>query len=155
MSDQTIKERLERYDSKERSIKELSKGNEASTSELADIAAEIQARDNVEALSGEGSFVAAQDGDRQVLRLLATEEGSLAEARKVLASPDGAIEFDAVEYEDEELALERFAERFDLPTPPGLPGRNPADPLSEIERATKQLTDAVSEITQNTRQSGQ
>lgn len=143
-NDTEFQETFQSYEPKERNIEDLASGKRSNLSqqeeELADVAAEIEARETMaDDPSVEGSFVTVEEDGESVVRFVATDDRSLKETREALASTDGRVEFEEVEYGDRDAVIEQFADRFNLPTPPGLPGRTPEDPISELERITNQL----------------
>jgi len=139
-----LQKKLQSYKPEERNIKYLTSDKRSNSPEeeeaLANVAAEIEARDTMADDSGvEGSFVTVEDDGESVVRFIATDDSSLEETRAALASNDARVEFEEVEYGDQDAVIEQFADRYNLPTPPGLPGRPPEDPISELERITNQL----------------
>lgn len=143
-TDTEFQKTLQSYEPKERDIEDIASDTGSDPSqqeeELADVAAEIEARDAMADDSGvEGSFVTVEEDGKSVVRFVATDDRSLEETREALASTDGRVEFEEVEYGDRAAVIEQFADRYNLPTPPGLPGRKPEDPISELEKITNQL----------------
>jgi len=148
-----LQETLRSYESKERSIEDLASDERSDLAKqeeaLANVAAEIQARDTMADDSGvEGSFVAVEEGGESIVRFIATDDRSLEEARAALASKDARVEFEEVEYGSRETVIDQFVDEYMPPTPHGLPGRDPDDPVTEVE----QLIEQVSELTQEVQQ---
>lgn len=143
-----FQETLCEYEPKERNIEDLASDEEPDLTKqeeaLANVAAEMQARDSMADDSEvAGSFVTVNEGGNSVVRFIATDGRSLEEARTALASNEARVEFEEVDYSDRKTVIEQFTDEYNLPTPHGLPGRNPEDPFNELE----QLTDQLAEIT--------